>query len=191
MKLKKALLLVLCAVLLVAASVMGTVAYLQDSTDAVVNTFTVGEVQITLTETPNDGDEWTAKLIPGKEYTKDPVVTVLGGSEDCWLFIEIVETNEPQKYLDFAYDLDGWTPLSGETGVYYREVEQSAADQPWSLIAGDKVTVKSGIVNPDAALGANEVNMPAADKAPTISFTAYAIQKEGFTSAAAAWAQVK
>ena len=45
----KALLLTLCAVLLVAASVMGTMAYLT-STDKVENTFTVGNVKITLDE---------------------------------------------------------------------------------------------------------------------------------------------
>lgn len=198
MKMKKALLLVVCAALLVAASVMGTVAYLQDSTDAVVNTFTVGEVQITLTETfntdtdnDNTNDAWSAKLIPGVEYAKDPVVTVLADSEDCWLFVEIVETNNPASYLTYTYNLEGWTALSGETGVYYREVAQSDVDQSWDLLVDNKVTVKTGVVNSDAVAGTNEVNMPTEAKAPSISFTAYAIQKEGFTSAAAAWAQVK
>ena len=45
----KALLLTFGAVLLVAASVLGTLAYLT-STDKVVNTFTVGNVKITLDE---------------------------------------------------------------------------------------------------------------------------------------------
>ena len=45
----KALLLTLCAVLLVAASVLGTMAYLT-STDEVKNTFTVGKVKINLDE---------------------------------------------------------------------------------------------------------------------------------------------
>ena len=44
-KTKKALLLSLCAVMLVTASVLGTMAYLT-STDEVVNTFTVGNVAI-------------------------------------------------------------------------------------------------------------------------------------------------
>ena len=49
MKKSKAILMALCAVLLVAASVMGTLAYLT-STDTVTNTFTVGNVQIKLDE---------------------------------------------------------------------------------------------------------------------------------------------
>ena len=46
----KALLLTLCAVLLVTASVLGTMAFLT-STDEVKNTFTVGSVNIALDET--------------------------------------------------------------------------------------------------------------------------------------------
>ena len=86
----KALLLTLCAVLLVAASVMGTMAYLT-STDKVENTFTVGKVAIKLDEAKanNDGSlvEGAArvkaneyKLLPGHTYNKDPMVTVLSGS---------------------------------------------------------------------------------------------------------------
>lgn len=45
----KALLLTLCAVLLVAASVLGTMAYLT-STDEVTNTFTVGQVRSSWTK---------------------------------------------------------------------------------------------------------------------------------------------
>ena len=49
MKKFKALLVVACALLLVAASVFGTMAYLT-STDTVTNTFTVGKVAIKLDE---------------------------------------------------------------------------------------------------------------------------------------------
>lgn len=49
----KVLLMSLCAVLLVAASVLGTMAYLTDSKD-VKNTFTVGNVSITMDETDVD-----------------------------------------------------------------------------------------------------------------------------------------
>ena len=194
MKAKKVLLLVLCAVLLVAGSVMGTLAYLQDTTDEVKNTFTVGEVQIELTETWNtdtdedgENDAWSAKLFPGKEYTKDPVVTVKADSEACWLFVKIVETNSPATYLDFQYNLTGWTEL--EDGVYYIAVDSDDEDQSWHLLVNDVVTVKSNLVNADEAVeGTNNVNMPETDAAaPTISFIAYAIQAEGFSTAAAAW----
>lgn len=94
----KALLLTLCAVLLIAASVLGTMAYLT-STDTVTNTFTVGKVEITLDETdvtnPN-GPRVKAnsyKLMPGTTYTKDPTVTVLKGSEDSYVRMKVTFNN--------------------------------------------------------------------------------------------------
>lgn len=94
----KALLLTLCAVLLVAASVLGTMAYLT-STDTVTNTFTVGKVEIKLDETdvtdPN-GPRVKAnsyKLMPGTTYTKDPTVTVKAGSEASYVRMKVTFNN--------------------------------------------------------------------------------------------------
>ena len=99
----KALLLTLCAVLLVAASVLGTMAYLTSSAE-VKNTFTVGKVEIKLDEAkvtadgiPVEGaDRVTAnsyKLMPGTTYTKDPTVTVLKGSEDSYVRMKVTFNN--------------------------------------------------------------------------------------------------
>ena len=92
----KALLLTLCAVLLVTASMLGTMAYLT-STDEVKNTFTVGSVAITLDETDVDNSTTGAdrdransyKLLPGHEYKKDPTIHVDANSEDCFLFVKV------------------------------------------------------------------------------------------------------
>lgn len=105
----KALLMSLCAVLLVAASVLGTMAYLTDSKD-VKNTFTVGNVSIDLDEAKVNTDgkaidkkgnvvtdlakaERVAgnsyKLLPGHTYTKDPTVTVLKGSEEAYVRMKV------------------------------------------------------------------------------------------------------
>lgn len=99
----KALLLTLCAVLLVAASVLGTMAYLT-STDTVTNTFTVGKVEIKLDEAkvttdgiPVEGaGRVTAnsyKLMPGTTYTKDPTVTVKAGSEESYVRMKVTFNN--------------------------------------------------------------------------------------------------
>lgn len=91
----KALLLTLCAVLLVAATIFGTMAYLT-STDTVTNTFTVGKVNIKLDEAKANPDGSLVanadrvkansyKLLPGHTYNKDPMVTVLGGSESSYV----------------------------------------------------------------------------------------------------------
>lgn len=99
MKKFKALLVVACALLLVAASVFGTMAYLT-STDTVTNTFTVGKVKITLDEakvdlngtavTPDERVKNNSyKLMPGHSYTKDPTVHVDAASEDSWIFVKV------------------------------------------------------------------------------------------------------
>ena len=91
----KVLVVVLCAILLVVGSVMGTLAYLTDR-QAVVNTFTVGNVEIKVDETPvtPDGEpipgedrveENEYHLIPGQSYTKDPTMTVVKGSEESYV----------------------------------------------------------------------------------------------------------
>lgn len=119
---KKALLLTLCAVLLVAASVLGTMAYLT-STDEVQNTFTVGQVKITLDEakvnpdgtlvykedgqTPVDRVSTNSyKLLPGHTYIKDPTIHVDATSEDCFIRAKVTLTNAKEwiaiaaKYAD-------------------------------------------------------------------------------------------
>lgn len=100
----KALLMSLCAVLLVAASVLGTMAYLTDSKD-VKNTFTVGNVAIKLDEAKvdengtqvvdKDGNpvarvtENEYKLLPGHTYVKDPTVTVLAPSVESYVRMKV------------------------------------------------------------------------------------------------------
>ena len=93
---KKVLALLLCAVLLVGASVAGTLAFLTD-TDDVLNTFTIGNVQIKLDEpvvNPETGKavepaerteegNTEVRMIPGRPIDKEPTVTVLTDSEDC------------------------------------------------------------------------------------------------------------
>ena len=94
----KALLLTLCAVLLVAASVLGTMAYLTSSAE-VKNTFTIGKVEIKLDETDvtnPTGPRVTAnsyKLMPGTTYTKDPTVTVKAGSEESYVRMKVTFNN--------------------------------------------------------------------------------------------------
>lgn len=124
MKKSKILILFLCAVLLVAASVLGTLAYLT-SRDSVVNTFTVGQVDITLDETkvtpdgqPVDGADRVKEnnyhLVPGMTYVKDPTMTVTKGSEESYVRL-LVTINCYDKLTDIfgdpflpQYFVSGW-----------------------------------------------------------------------------------
>lgn len=119
---RNALLLTFCAVLLVVASVMGTIAYLT-STDAVKNTFTVGNVSIKLDEAkvtedgkPVEGadrvHENDYKLLPGLTYTKDPTVTVENGSEESYVRMKVTFNNAAalMEMLPSADNLEDFSP---------------------------------------------------------------------------------
>lgn len=91
-KLLTASVLTMCAVLLVVGSVLTTMALLT-STAGVSNTFTVGNVSITMDETkvnvdgvPVDNaarvDANSYHLLPGKKYTKDPTIHIKSGEHD-------------------------------------------------------------------------------------------------------------
>lgn len=173
---KKTLALVLALTLLVAGIVGGTLAWLTDQTAEVKNTFTVGDINIGLTETTTD-----YKMVPGNTIAKDPTVTVKANSEACWLFVQVTESENLDTFITYAI-AEGWTALPGVDGVYYREVPASAADQTFSVLAGDAVTVKSDVTR--TMLEAAKTD------APTLTFQAYAIQKDHFATADAAWAEV-
>ena len=190
---KKKLMTVLALVLVIAMSVAGTIAFLTDTTDPVTNTFTVGKVDITLTETFNtdkndDGtnDAWQAQLIPGTTYTKDPVVTVTADSEDCWLFVKFEEKNDAATYLNYTSNLTtekGWTQGDGTNipaNVWYRAVAKDATVKSFHLLAGDTVTIDSDAVTNDSMTAAS---------AAQLVYTAYACQSDNMT-VNAAWAEV-
>lgn len=204
-KTMKRVLPVLALVLVVAvASVGGTIAWLTDTTSEVKNTFTVGNINIDLTETwntdtNNDGkyDAWVGKIIPGTDLVKDPTVTVSANSEACWLFVKVTEQNWPVcleddgQTLKVRYEIDAsWTALDATNypGVYYREVPANNADQTFDVLKtleSDGATKYTVIVS--EKLTKNEVD---AMGDPTLTFKAYAIQQSSFATAQAAWVEV-
>ena len=183
----KTLVALLSLVLLLGCSLGGTLAWLSVKTDPVTNTFTVGDIDITLTETTTD-----YKIVPGVNIAKDPKVTVEANSEACWLFVKVDEANWPDfkesdgttRKVDYAI-AGGWTELTGVpgvTGVYYRQVSASTVDQPFPVLAGNEVTVSSTLTK-------SELQQITTN--PTLTFTAYAVQLEGITTASDAWNEVK
>ena len=209
MKKFKALLVVACALLLVAASVFGTMAYLT-STDTVTNTFTVGKVNIKLDEAKVNADgtsvtpaervkENSYKLLPGHTYTKDPTVTVLNGSETS--YVKMTVTFSKASALDAIFAPTGAELTSIFNGydaanwIYKGNTKDATADtrtyEFWY-----KETV--GAPTADVALDAlfDSIMVPgeitkeqlATIEGMTITVNAYAIQADGFADADAAWA---
>lgn len=186
MKLKKILTLMCCAVLLVCISVGATVAYLT-SQDTVTNTFTIGNVKITLDEAEvntdgtyvsnkdNRTDSNEYKLMPGHTYIKDPIVHVDSESENCWLFVkienEIAAIEDQTATIESQMTAKGWTKVEGETNVYsYEAISTKGANVP--------------VFDTFKIDGTKDI---AGYAGKTIKITAYAVQADGFTTSDAAW----
>ena len=187
----RGLVLVLALALIVGVAGGATFAWLTAKTDPVVNTFTYGDINITLAE--NTGSDY--KIIPGVDIEKDPLVTVKAGSEACWLFVKVEEENWPEfadgegenavRKVNYAI-ADGWTKGDGTSipaNVYYRDlgVDASNADQEFPVLKDNKITVSDTLT---------KIDIKGLSATPKLSITAYAIQKDGMTDAAAAWAAI-
>lgn len=167
----RAFIALLALVLVIGCVAGGTVAWLVAKTDTVVNTFTYGNINITLAETTGTN----YKVIPGTVIEKDPKVTVKAGSEACYLFVKVEKVG---TFTGISYEIaDGWTEL--ESGVYYRLVDAVTADTSFEVIKGNEITISETLT---------KENIPSAQ--PTLKITAYAVQKENIPDAKTAWEKV-
>ena len=186
---KKFALMATSLVLVAALAVGGTLAYLT-SQDTVTNTFTVGNVTITLDEadvnpdgtpiqnaTRVDANEY--KLIPGHQYTKDPTIHVSQGSEPCYLFVKvengISDIEASESTIASQMSTNGWVALSDESNIYYYSGTVDASATSVDTPVFGEFTIKGD---------ANVANYNTA----TVEITAYAVQADGFDTAAEAWA---
>ncbi len=213
---RKVLLLVLCAALLVSASVLGTIAYLTDTEEA-VNTFSVGHVYIALDEAKVDPVTGQAvepaervqkneyHLLPGHTYVKDPTVTVLANSEESYvrMLVTVKEYNQltsampVDKYPEYYAEYNGTqiflleklvTGWNSETWVF-----TNFNNGVYEFRHNGTVAKNTG----DTALDAlfDEIVMPGALTNAQIAklnelqinVVAHAIQADGFADANAAW----
>lgn len=136
---KKVVTLSLVVALIATAAIGGTMAFFTDKTETAVNTFTVGDVEISLDEADVDvyGEEIKDadrviendyKLIPGHTYVKDPTVHVADGKEAAYvrMFVTFNKYTDlktvfgddflPQDYVDGTWDASKWVPF-GEPKV--------------------------------------------------------------------------
>lgn len=204
---KKSLALVLALVLMVGGVMGGTLAWLIDKTDKVENKFTTSDVDVTLNETKTD-----FKMVPGWTIDKDPVVTLSGDSEDCYLFIKVEKSGgnvtvgtKTYSFGDFiAYAIDsGWTQLMNGNdkvdGVYYKkitEASQKGESVKHHILGAGSYTDSDNVKyewSQDQVLTKPEVTKEMMDAAkannnalqPKLTFTAYAVQLYKSNSTAA------
>ncbi len=113
-------------VLLLVAAIGGAIAYFTD-TDTKTNTFTIGNVDITLTE-PNwdttDADhdnvpDAAENLSPGVSVAKDPTITNVSATAPAYVFAKVevpcttaTSPATPVEIFDYAPVNSAWTELS-------------------------------------------------------------------------------
>lgn len=196
---KKIALAVAALVLVLCVAVGGTIAWLISTSAPVKNTFTVGDIEIDLWEHPVQSDGYTLDstasvvtavdnyvMIPGRVLEKDPTVTVKKDSEACWLFVKVEESENFDDFM--AYQMaEDWTQLKDASnedvdGVFYQELDATAADTDYKILADDQVLVNDTVTK-------QALNSLSSNTYPSLTFTAYAIQKESFTTVFDAWTE--
>lgn len=177
----------LALTMVVGCAVDGTVAWLVSESESSVSTFTLGDINIKLTEAESESQP--LKIIPGVEIRRSLKVTVEPNSEACWLFVKVEGTNWPHfpdanGTAKVSYSVAGgtndWKALDNYPGVYYREVSAGDAQTGAMYDVNCNVTVSQMLTKA-------EVNSIAAETQPKLSFTAYAVQRDGIDDAVRAW----
>lgn len=177
----------LALTMVVGCAVDGTVAWLVSESESSVSTFTLGDINIALAE---ESGGQPLKIIPGVGIRRSLKVTVEPNSEACWLFVKVEETNWPafrdaNGTAKVSYSVAGgtndWKALDNYPGVYYREVSAGDAQTGVVYDVNCNVTVSQMLTKA-------EVNSIASGTQPQLSFTAYAVQRDGIDDAATAWA---
>ena len=203
-KTSRPMIIAMCA-LVAALGVGGTIAWLTDSTVAVENTFTAGDVDITLTE--STGEDY--KMVPGNDISKDPTVTVEKGSEACWLFVQVKEADnaiDGVKFIEWAVDTAAgeWTQLGSTTAegvsTYYRAVAATESSkvsfnvlQTKDGYANGYVTVNDEVTKQmmEAIDGLNNDGTEnSTEKQPKLTFKAFAVQQANINDVNAAWSKI-
>lgn len=168
---KKVLSTVLAGALAVTAVVGGSLAYFTDSAEK-KNTFTVGNVDITLTE-PNwegNGSKDAPAAYPGEPLAKDPTVKN-DGANPCFVRIKVdgLDSLSPAGMITYRTDYvtdelgDGW--VKGSDGYFYYDTVLEVGATTDALF--DQIVMPTDLTNGD---GTTEYN---------VVVTAEAVQAQG------------
>ncbi len=192
----RTLIALLAVALLIGGAIGGTMAWLTADSETVTNTFTESDINIALTETTKD-----FKMVPGCTIEKDPTITVEADSVDCWVFVEVIESENLKNYISYDIDPNNWTELDGVDNVYCtivpvtdvtkaRRIKVLGYTDENNEFHPNEVLVKTSVTKEDMDALENE-----GATQPTLTFKAYASQlmknnTEQFT-AKEAWDNIK
>ena len=181
---KKLVIAVVALSIAMVCVVGGTLAFLIAESNTVVNTFTYGEITLTVTETKGEQKENVrefANVIPGSVIEKDPTVTVKADSEDCYVYVMIIDgLYVPSRgKVEFSVNQDAWEQVGKKrdtgTHVYtlykYKSVVEKSDDDQILVTVFDEVHF-------DEALNNDDLNKLRNNAYATITIKAFAHQAE-------------
>lgn len=177
MKKKKVFLIVIALCTILSVGVGITVAYLMSKSQEIENTFTYGDVNIELRESPTG----QYIMLPGTDIAKDPTVIVKAPSEACWIFLKINKTSNFEQYMTYTL-AEGWTSLPGEVDIYYRQMDKAKEDVSLPILTENVVSVNENIT---------EEELEVMSTNPKLTYTAYAIQMAEIPAVDKAWEFMK
>ena len=168
------------------AAVTGTLAW-YTANDEITNTFTVGNIEMTLTETKiGTENEMTSedqqyKIVPGVDIKKDPTVTIQANSEDCYVFVQVLDSLTDVDGISIEAYGDKWELKDANSHIY--QYKFAEGDKAYVVPKSDKDTtlqavfetikVDGYLVTPDVLGGIGESDR--------IEVKVYAHQAEGVT----------
>ena len=136
-----------------------TLSHLTNPEPKPTNTFTIGNVSITLdeakvdpygnyvTDASNRTLNNTYKLTPGTTYIKDPTIHISADSDDAWLFVKI--ENQLSDIIE-PLQLNGWQLVNGYHDFY---TYTGIGTRPITVAGGNDIVVfESFTVRSDASL---------------------------------------
>lgn len=174
-------------------AISGTIAWLTSKSETVTNTFTYGDINISIKETDTKDDDKlntnTYEMVPGNKITKDPLITVAANSENCYLFVKLDKTANFDNFMEYQV-LEGWSLLEGTNNVYYKEVSKSENKQEFYVLKDNTIIVKESVTKRML----NELDRSGTQNFPKLNITAYAVQRDStidaISTAAKAWSLI-
>lgn len=161
MNMKKVLAMMLAVLMIVTATVAGTVAWLTVTSGTVTNTFTTGDINIELKEHKYENGALTTeevvandtyKVVPGATEPKDPFVRVKADSEKCYVYVYIennVQLDDGTVVASYNINDAEWEKIAenGAKALYRFKaiVDASAEDKTCQVFSqvtydGNKIT---------------------------------------------------
>lgn len=210
---KKIVIGALSICLVAAMAIGGTMAFLTDSED-VTNTFSVGDLDITLTEPKWDDDTDGKELVPGDTEEKDPTITAVDGDsymrvimsvqdkdgtaitdkDRLDLILQTIRYSAPALSEDNSYSTAELADYETVNSNFSLVADKSSSDTNVTgvyyynysdvLAEGDKVTLFTNVVIPNDW---NQTQLQTLGEYQIV-IQAQAIQTENFENAAAAFA---